>query len=140
MLFRALSKCLLNTDRHGALVSLLGSQFQCLTTLKVKNFFLIPSLTLHSATLFYCWLPVRRDWYLPLHFLCPVETAVESNVVISKPSFLQTKYPQQLLRGAACQPFQQLCCSPLNTFEDLSIHFIAWSPERHTTFKVSLYQ
>lgn len=43
---RALSKCLLNTDRHGAPKNPLRSLFQHLTTLTVSSFFLMPSLIL----------------------------------------------------------------------------------------------
>ena len=46
MLLRALSKCLLSTDRHEAPATSLGSLFQYLTTLTVKKFFLLSSLSL----------------------------------------------------------------------------------------------
>ena len=38
MVLRALSKCLLNTDRLGASTTSLGSLFQCLTSLTQKYF------------------------------------------------------------------------------------------------------
>jgi len=38
------SKCPLNTDRHGAPSTFLGSLFQCLTTLMVRKRSLMPSL------------------------------------------------------------------------------------------------
>lgn len=46
MLFRALSKCPLNIDRLGALVTSLGSLFQCLSTHSAKKCFLMPNLNL----------------------------------------------------------------------------------------------
>ena len=46
MVLRALSKCLLSTDRLGASITSLGSLFQGLTTLSVKKCFLTSSLNL----------------------------------------------------------------------------------------------
>lgn len=46
MFLRALSKCLLSTDRFGALTMSLGSLSPCLTTLSVKKLFPIFSLNL----------------------------------------------------------------------------------------------
>lgn len=43
---RALSKCLLNTNRHGASFTSPGSLLQCLTTLMVKIFFLMSNQNL----------------------------------------------------------------------------------------------
>lgn len=43
---RMLSKCLLNTDRHGTSPASLGGLFQCLTTLIANNFLLTSSLNL----------------------------------------------------------------------------------------------
>ncbi|KAJ7414025.1 hypothetical protein WISP_86830 [Willisornis vidua] len=45
MYLKALSKCL-NSDRFGAMTTSLGSQFQCLTILQVKNLFVKSSLNL----------------------------------------------------------------------------------------------
>ena len=45
-MLRALSKCLLNTHRLGALATSLASLFQCLTTLSVNKCFLTSSLNL----------------------------------------------------------------------------------------------
>lgn len=47
-LLRALSKCLLNSDRPGASTMSPGSLLQCLTTYTINNFFLMASLNL-------CW-------------------------------------------------------------------------------------
>jgi len=41
----------LNTSRERASTASLGNLFQCLTTLTVKNFFLISSLKLHAFSL-----------------------------------------------------------------------------------------
>lgn len=46
VLFRALSKCPLNTDRLGALATSLGNPFQYLSTHSAKKCFLLPSLNL----------------------------------------------------------------------------------------------
>jgi len=47
-LLRAPSNLALNTAREGAATAPLGNLFQCLTTLMVKNFFLISNLNLPS--------------------------------------------------------------------------------------------
>jgi len=72
MLLRALSKCLLNPDRLGALTTSLGSLFQHLTTLSVKKCSLMSSLNLpwHSFEPFPHILSLgtkRRAQHLPLH-------------------------------------------------------------------------
>lgn len=73
MCLRVLSKSLLNSGSLGVMTTSLGSLFQCLTNLRVKNLFLIPSLDLpwHNFMLFlgpYHWSPERRDECLPLLF------------------------------------------------------------------------
>ena len=46
----AACKCLLNTSKDGDSTTSLGSLFQCLTTLSVKKFLLIPNLNYSAAT------------------------------------------------------------------------------------------
>lgn len=63
VLLRALSKCLLNTDRSGALSALLGSLPQYLTTFMVKIFFLLSRNP-----------PVLNPLFIPcshVHLQCP---------------------------------------------------------------------
>ncbi|KAK4811244.1 hypothetical protein QYF61_022141 [Mycteria americana] len=63
---------------------------------------------------------------------------VESNEVAPQPPFLQTiqaQSPQLLLRGHAFQPFQQLCCPPLDAFKYLHIPLKLWGPELHTVLQ-----
>ena len=50
-LLKALSSLALNTAREGAVTASLGNLCQCLTTLMVKNFFLISNVNLPSFTL-----------------------------------------------------------------------------------------
>ena len=50
-LLKALSNLALNTSREGASTASLGNLFQCLASLIVKNFFLIPNLNLPSFSL-----------------------------------------------------------------------------------------
>jgi len=49
-LHRAPSNPTLSVSRDGASTTSLGNQFQCFSTLIVKNFFLIPSLNLPSLS------------------------------------------------------------------------------------------
>jgi len=48
---RAPSNLILNTPREGVSTASLGNLFQCLTTLMVKNFFLVSHLNLPSFSL-----------------------------------------------------------------------------------------
>jgi len=50
-LLRAPSNLAFNTAREGAATASLGNLCQCLTTLRVKNFFLISNLNLPSFSL-----------------------------------------------------------------------------------------
>ena len=50
-LLKAPSSLALNTAREGAATASLGNLFQCLITLMVKNFFLLPNLKLPSFSL-----------------------------------------------------------------------------------------
>lgn len=95
MLLRALSKCLLNADRHGASATSLRSLFQGLTTLTVKEFFLMSSLILPWV----CAVPtspVTGDQGAEANTsLCtsPPQEAAENSEVTSQPPFLQTRQP-----------------------------------------------
>ncbi|KAK4830133.1 hypothetical protein QYF61_008560 [Mycteria americana] len=71
--------------------------------------------------------------------MSPPQEAAESNEVAPQPPFLQIRQaqsPQPLLIGHSFQPFHQLCCLPLDTFEYLNIFFKLWGPELHTVLKV----
>jgi len=62
-LLRAPSSLALNTSREGAATTFLGNLCQCLTTVIVKNFFLISNLKLPSFSL------KPLTLFLPLHAL-----------------------------------------------------------------------
>jgi len=70
-LLKAPSNMALNTDREGAATASLGSQGQGLTTLRLKNFFLISNLNLLSFSLkplpLVLSLHVQLGPSLPLH-------------------------------------------------------------------------
>lgn len=85
-MLRAFSKCLLNIDSLGASTTFLGSFFQCLTTILVKEGFLMYNINLPwcSFKLFQCILsldPRRRAQHFPLH-LPPPQEAVESIKIV----------------------------------------------------------
>ena len=72
-MFRALSKCLFNIDRHGALTTSVGSQLQCFTMLPGKKCMHMSHSNLLTAALncshaSYRWIRGRRDHKFPLHF------------------------------------------------------------------------
>lgn len=136
MLLRAVPKRLLNTDRHGAPNSSLGSRCQCLTILMVQKFSLMSSVNWTSPTAlchshaFFPQLPAAETSTFP-----PQQVA-ESHEVASWPPILQTgqhKCSQSLLIGPAFQPFYQLCCLPLHTFNYLHILFQLGCPWAHDT-------
>lgn len=106
MLLRALSKCLLSTDRHRVSITSLGSLFQCLIILTVNSIG-------HS----------NAQSEPPLIQLCAVP-----------------KHPQPLLTGYAFQFLYQLCCPPLDAFENLNVLLMFWNPEQHTTLNTSLHR
>lgn len=91
MLFKSLSKCLLNTDRLGILTFTVGSLFQCLTNFFVKKCFLMSSLNLscNSFEPVPCWTPGHEEENIStsLSTSCPQE-AVESNKIVHQPQFL----------------------------------------------------
>ena len=73
MLLRALSKCLLNTDRSGALTTSLGKPVQGFDHPFGEEMLLMSSVNLPGTALdrfhaSYPWIPGRRDRHLPLHF------------------------------------------------------------------------
>lgn len=93
-LLRAVSKYSLNTGRHRAPNTSLGSLLQPLATLTGKQCPLLPSLISPIAA--WCqWCPGSRAWHLPLH------------EVASQPLLLQAGHPeppQPLLTAPALLP------------------------------------
>lgn len=116
--WRASSKCLLNSDRHGASTTSPGSLFQCLTTLMGKKSFLTPSLTPPARL---CAIPVcpvtGAQGAETGTSLCasPPQDAAESAEVTSRPPFSRPDSPGvlSLLTSHAFQTFYPLCCPPL---------------------------
>ena len=113
MLRKALSKLHLNTDRHEASTTSLGSLLQCLITLMVENGFLIsvlnlfPCAALCSPHPFCHGFPGRSD------LSTSPQGVAESNKVLSQSPFFQTRQvqcPQPFLTGHAFWPFYQLGC------------------------------
>lgn len=140
ILMKALFKCLLNTNRHGAPMTSLGSMFQCLTILSVNFsslifpsciFVLFPHIS-SSVT--------RQKTSAPpsaLSLLRKFQEVVGSplSILFSKPSC-----PQPLLKVHASKPFYQLCYPSLDAFKYVNILFGYKSPEMHTIFMVRHHQ
>jgi len=88
MLLRALPKCLLNTDGHGAPTNSLGNLFQCVTTLVVKKCFLMSRLLVQLCAI----------------LLCPgIGTREQQGHLLFSPDWA-TQHPQPLLTGHAFSP------------------------------------
>jgi len=124
MLLRALSKCLLNTERVGASTASLGSLFQCLSTLLVRKCFLRPSLNLpwRSFEPFPCVLSLDTREKTSAH-PSPLPLLRQLQRAMTLPiSFLFSKLEKpRVLTGHYFQPFHQLCCLHLGTFKDLNL-------------------
>ena len=130
MLLRALSRCLLNTDRLAASTTSTASLFQCFATLSIKKCFLMscPNSPWCSFEPFPRILSLenREKSSAPPSPLSPLQEDIESNDVAPQPPFLQTRQaqsPQLLLTEHAFQTSHQLCCPPLDTFKDLFTSF-----------------
>lgn len=52
----------------------------------------------------------------------------------------QAQSPQPLLSGHTCQPFHRLCCSPLDSLQDLPTPLKWWCPEVLPAFQMRLHQ
>lgn len=144
MLLQAFSKCLLNTDRFLIPITSQWSLFQDLTTPLVKKHFLMSGLDLSCCSFepFPWSLGIReKRWTPPYPLLC--QDAVDTNEVTAVPPFLQTRQVQNpglLLMGHSFQPFHDLCCAPLITFNYLDILLKFWHPEQHSISKVRPHQ
>ena len=95
---RATSSLALNASRDGASTTSLGNLFQRVTTLWVKNFFLISNLNLPCLSLkpFPLVLitihPCKQ--LLPLLFICSHQVSEDCNEVSPEPSLLKAKQAQ----------------------------------------------
>lgn len=114
VLLRALFECLLNSDRHEASTTSLGSLFQCLSNFTVKNFFPMSILTIPWHSYVHSHISCHQSWWAETSTsFCasPPQEFVESHKVTSVHPFLQTrqtKCHQPLLIGHTFQPFYQL--------------------------------
>ena len=131
------SSLALNASREGTSTTSLGNLFQCLTTLTVKNFFLISSLNLPSSSL------KPLSLVLLLHVLTKSLSlqVQEGRYKISlEPSLLQAEKPrlcQPALTGGAFQPSDHLHGTPSEPLEQLHV-LVLKAPELDTVFQVGL--
>ena len=94
---RATSSLALNVSRDGASTTSLGNQFQCITTLWVKNFLLITNLNLPSQLKTIPPYPITTHPHMqlfPLLFIRSVQVLEGHNEVSPEPSLLQAKQAQ----------------------------------------------
>jgi len=107
---KGIVQMILNTDRLGALITSQGSLFPCLTTLWVKEGFIMSSLSLlqHSSEPFPHVLSLApREKSSAPPSASPPQEAVESHEAAPQPPFLQTRQtqsPQPLLIRHFFQP------------------------------------
>lgn len=118
VLLSVLSECLLNADRHGASATSLGSLFQCLSNLTVKNFFLLSSLTIPWHSFVHSRISCRQLWWAETDtFLCtsPHQEFVGTHEVTSGHLFSKLDKPSILnlyTWDVPSSPFTSLmiCC------------------------------
>ena len=117
------STLFLNTSRNSNSTTSLGSLFQCLITLYMKKFFLIPSLGLPWCNLTCHWekgpmlslmnfllFSCREGWVLPSVSCSPNKTAPIHSVVPSMSCFL-VLLPALMLLSACAWATQSPFCS-----------------------------
>ena len=111
MLLRALPKCLLNTDGHGAPTNSLGNLFQCVTTLVVKKCFLMSRLLVQLCAILLCpGIGTREQSPAPSSTLSLLRK-LQSNKVASLSPDLLTGLPK-----CDWPPFTGHAFSPVTSF------------------------
>lgn len=124
---RVLSKCLFNTDRPGTSTRSLGKPVPVFDQPHRREMF--PNVQCDPPLLQLCTIPMHP--VISFHgketgtslSTSPSQEVVKSNEAFCLPFFLQTRQPrcpQALLTGHAFQPFDQLCCPPLDAFNSTS--------------------
>jgi len=133
-LLEAPSNLALNTAREGAARAALGSLFQCLTTLTVKDFFLISKLNLPSFSLKPSPLVLSlQAFVVPLQLSCrPLRVLEGCNKVSPEPSLLQAEQPQlsqPFLIAEVFQASNHLCGPPLAPLQQVRVFPVLRAPE-----------
>jgi len=126
MLLKAPSNLALDTAREGAATASLGNLCQCLTTLIVKNFFLISNLNLLSVEshypLSYCYTTLEK---VPLKLSCsPLHVLKGCCKVSPQPSLLQDEQPQlsqPFLIEEVFQSLDRFCSLPLDPLQQVHV-------------------
>ncbi|KAK4823315.1 hypothetical protein QYF61_000917 [Mycteria americana] len=118
--------------RDGDSTTSLGSLFQCLTTVSVKEFFLISNLNLPWRNL--------RPFPLVLSLVTwekrPTPTSLQPPFRLNSPS----SFPQLLLIRLVLQTPHQLHCPSLDTLQHLNVSLVLRGPKLNTVFKVQPHQ
>lgn len=131
-----LSTCFLNTNRHRASTTPLGSLFQCQTTLSVNKFVLMSDLKLSLLNLVQS-LHVMKELLLSL--LRKLQRARRSPPALPS-SGPDNPSAQSSSSARTSQSYCHLSCPPLDTFKDLKTLLRWWSPELRLGFKLRQHQ
>jgi len=131
---QAPSNLALSTAREGAATASLGNLGQGLTTLRVKNFFLISDLNLPSFSLQPSPLVLSLQTLVqaPLQLSQPLQALAGCSQVSSEPSPLQAEQPQlsqHFLTAEGFQPSDHRCGSS-GPASAPSLPRGVWDPER----------
>ena len=119
--------------------SLLGQPVQCVTTLWVKNFFLISNLNLPCLCLKPFPLVLSLSAIGPLLFIRSLQVLEGHNEISPKPSLLQAKqsrFPQPFLVGEVLQPSDHLSGPPLDLLQELHILPVLGAPGLDTVLQI----
>ncbi|KAK4832092.1 hypothetical protein QYF61_020707 [Mycteria americana] len=142
-LLKAPSNLALNTSRDGAATTSLGNLFQGLTTLIVKNFFLISNLNLPSCSLKPLPLPCPCKKSLSRFLVGPFQVLEGCYKVSSEPPLLQAEQPQlsqPVFIGEVLQPSDPLHGPPLDSFQQVHVLLMLGAPELNAVLRVGSHE
>ncbi|KAK4819077.1 hypothetical protein QYF61_025310 [Mycteria americana] len=118
----------------------LGNLLQCLTTLTVKNFFLVSNLNLPSFSLKPSPLVYH---YMPFFPAGPLQVLEGCYKVSPQPSLLQAEPPQlsqPVFIGEVLQPTDHLHGPPLDSLQQLHVLLMLGTPELDAVLQVGPHQ
>ena len=144
---RAWSNLTLKVSREGASTTSLSNLFQCLTTLTVKDFFLISNLYLPSLSLKPFPLVLLPHTLLkslsPSFFWPPLYILKGHFPVTSEPSLFHTAQPQlsqPVLTGEVFHPLVYFCDPSLDAIQQIHVTPVLRTPYLDTVHQARPHQ
>ncbi|KAK4823599.1 hypothetical protein QYF61_003799 [Mycteria americana] len=143
---RAPSNLTLNVSRDGASTTSLGNLFQCLTTLIIKNFFLISSLNLSSFSLkpllLFLSLQALLKSLFPLSRFKPSRQLSTTQLLAHPPSLPPwwDRGENQKKKVKVFQPSDHFCGPPLDPLQQVHVFPVLRTPELDAVLQVGSHQ